>query len=334
MSIGPGPLEFSLPDPERQYSRVRLDAGLGTAGPRPELEWADGVWSVRVELPPVQRVEYGFEVTRTIADPANALGVESGFGPRSVLELPGYTPPTWLDRKVPEGTRVPVAVEIPGVTASLWSPTGLAPEDPAPLLLVHDGPEYASQGALPQYLGVLADDDGVGPVRALLATASPRMALYGALPAYADAVVDELLPAVREEVATGGVVAVGASLGALAALHTEWLHPGTFVAMLLQSGAFFTPETDPQERGMPVWAAVTEFVEIVHAEPRAAELPPVAITCGTHEENAANNLLMALRLREVGVEVTHTEVADLHNFTCWRDSLDPALRNLLVALRT
>lgn len=326
-----GAVVFRLPDPGHLYSRVRLDAGLGTAGPRPELAWEDGVWSVQVDLPPLHRVEYGFEVTRTIADPGGTAEVESGFGPRSVIELPGYEQPAWVGRVVEPGTSTALPIAVDGVTASLWSPALLDDADPAPLLLVHDGPDYADRGALTTYLGALAADGTPGPVRALLLSAEPRDRLYAADEEYADAVVAEILPTARLRVATTDVLALGASLGALAALHLEWQHPGTLAGMLLQSGSFFTPETDPQERGFPRWDAVTAFVDAVHAEPRAAELPPVAITCGTHEENAANNLLLALRLREVGVDVTHREIADLHNFTSWRDSLDPALRDLVRA---
>ena len=327
-----GDVMFRLADADRLYSRVRLDAGLGTAGERPELSWDDGVWSVQVALPPLHRVEYGFEVTRTIADPSQPLTIESGFGLRSALELPGYQPPAWVGRTAPTGTTESLTIDVDGVTASLWSPAELSDGAPAPLLLVHDGPDYADRGALTPYLAVLAEDGTPGPVRALLLRAEPRERLYAADEAYADAVVGEVLPAARLRVATTEVLALGASLGALAALHLEWQHPGTLAGMVLQSGSFFTPETDPQERGFPRWHEVTAFVDAVHAEPRAADLPPIAITCGTHEENAANNLLLALRMREVGVDVTHHEIADLHNFTSWRDCLDPALRDLLVAV--
>lgn len=323
-----GSVLFRLPDPEHAYGRVRLLAGLGTLDPRPDLTWSDGVWSARVALPPVHRLEYAFEVTQVLPDPHAAQRIDTLGGPRSVLEMPGYEPPGWLEREVPEGTEVPVAVDIPGVTARLWAPAGLQPDERAPLLLVHDGPGYAAEGGLTRYLAVLADDD-VAAVRALLLTADPRAELYGASDAYAAAIAEILLPAVTTAVSTGPVLGVGASLGALAVLHLEWRHPGTLAAMLLQSGAYFTPETDPQESGFPSWEPVTRFVAEVLTDERAALLPPVAITCGAHEENAANNALLAQRLRAAGVEVTTTEVADLHNMTCWRDSLDPALRDLL-----
>lgn len=326
-----GRLEFRLPDPDRRYARVRLDAGLGTAGVRPELAWAEGAWSVAMDLPPLHRVEYGFEVTMTVLDPANPASVDTGFGHRSVLELPTYAAPGWVDRDAPAGTTAALATGIEGVTAALWSPSDLDDDAEAPLVVVHDGPDYAERGMLTHYVAVLAAGDAAPPARALLLTAHPREMLYAASEEYAETLVTQLIPAARQRCAVGASIAVGASLGALAALHAQWRHPGTFDALLLQSGSFFTPETDPQESGFARWAEVTEFVSQVHSDDvAAAALPPIAITSGGHEENALNNRLLAQRLAEVGVAVTHTEVPDLHNFTCWRDALDPALRDLLM----
>lgn len=58
-------------------------------------------------------------------------------------------------------------------------------------------------------------------------------------------------------------VLMGASLGALAALYAEWNHPGTFAGLFLQSGSFFTLETDPQEAKFEYYAKVTGFVQQV-----------------------------------------------------------------------
>lgn len=329
--LADGRVLFRLPDPHRAYGRVRLVAGLGTLDPRPDLAWSDGVWSAPVELPPVHRLEYGFEVTQILTDPHGHGTIDSGFGHRSVLELPGYRAPDWLEREVPRGTEVPVAVEIPGVTARLWSPAGLDPGAMAPLLLVHDGTSPDDPGGPTRYLSVLVQDGAAPPMRVLLTTAHPRDVLYAACDEYADALVGTMLPSVAAIAPTGPVLAVGASLGALAVLHAEWRHPGTFAGMLLQSGAYFTPETDPQERGFTSWEPVTRFVAQVLSHDRAAALPPTVITCGAHEENAANNTLLARRLAEVGVESRYVETGGLHNATAWRDALHPGLRDLLAA---
>ena len=164
-------------------------------------------------------------------------------------------------------------------------------------------------------------------------------------------------------------VLMGQSLGALAALHAEWSYPGTFGGLLLQSGSFFTPELDAQESGYSHWGAVTGFVgEVLRAREaptssrpfdklrgregpfdrlRGREGPfdrlrgrgapfdklgdrvPVSVCFGSAEENAGNNRVMAAKLSELGYDVSTGSVRDGHNFTCWRDLLDPHLVDLL-----
>ena len=99
---------------------------------------------------------------------------------------------------------------------------------------------------------------------------------------------------------------------------------------MLQSGSFFTHELDPQESGFGYFDQVTGFVATVMAARRAAPRAPyVAMTCGTAEENVANNLAMRDHLRDVGLDVSWGEVRQGHTWTCWRDSLHPHLADLL-----
>ena len=63
---------------------------------------------------------------------------------------------------------------------------------------------------------------------------------------------------------------------------------------------------------------------------RHAENPlTVGMSCGSLEENVANNRDMAAALRRAGHHVTLHEVPDLHNYTAWRDALDPGLTDVL-----
>ena len=76
---------------------------------------------------------------------------------------------------------------------------------------------------------------------------------------------------------------------------------------------------------------MTGFVASVLAASRAAPgAPPITLTCGTAEENHANNLAMRDQLAAVGVETGWGEVRDGHTWTCWRDTLDPHLTDLLL----
>ncbi len=96
-------------------------------------------------------------------------------------------------------------------------------------------------------------------------------------------------------------------------------------ALFLQSGSFFTPELDPQERRFSRFGPVTRFVAELAQAVADPDPVPVAMTCGRLEENLANNRAMADTLRALAYGVSFREVADVHNFTAWRDALDPAL---------
>jgi enterochelin esterase family protein len=139
-----------------------------------------------------------------------------------------------------------------------------------------------------------------------------------------------VIPALQERFRTPPrLVLMGVSLGALAALHAEWAHPGTLAGLFLQSGSFFAPDTDPQEQGFEGFGAVTAFVSRVLRASSAPSTPAVAMTCGSAEENLANNRVMAARLAELGVAARLDESPDAHNFVSWRDMLDPHLTSLL-----
>ena len=210
----------------------------------------------------------------------------------------------------------------------LWQAPGV--DGPAPLLVVHDGPAYAGEGRLLDYLtrlaaGRLERAPGVG-VRALLLTAPDRDAWYSANGDYAAALA-EAVGEITTAWPTTFTVGAGASLGALAALHAQW-NLGLFDGLLLQSGSFFTPDTDPQEEQFAHWEAVVGFVSTVQDEVPARPLPPVAMTCGADEENIHNNRLMAARLAELA-DVGYVEAHAIHNFVAWRDALHPSLTELL-----
>ena len=98
---------------------------------------------------------------------------------------------------------------------------------------------------------------------------------------------------------------------------------------MLQSSSFFTPELDPQESDFSGFAAVTEFVAGVHAAESDPEPVPTVLTCGTVEENLANNRLMAESLDRLGYPVRLVTVRDAHNYTAWRDALHPYLTELV-----
>jgi enterochelin esterase-like enzyme len=336
---------------EEEPDGVRLwsDFDLGDTS----FQRVDGGWELRLprkKLPPVDRLEYLFEVTKggetaSVLDPGNPLKVGGAFGDHSWLSL-GYQPPAWLDVQPVPGSRQRLTVTdtpVGDVEVEIWSPAGTEPSDKLPLLLSHDGPEMDNLGELTRYIGAMIAlrqaqgtsgpqvARGLPPMRVGLLAPGSRDERYAANPAYADALCQHVLPAVLDVAPTDGQppVLMGQSLGAVAALHAEWTHPGTFAGLFLESGSFFTPELDAQESGYAHWKPVTTFVAAVLQAAEAPSTPPSTIGFGTAEENAANNRQLAAKLAALGCPVSVGEVRDGHTFTCWRDLLDPHLTDLL-----
>ena len=94
-------------------------------------------------------------------------------------------------------------------------------------------------------------------------------------------------------------------------------------------GSFFQVRHDDAESGYRYFFRISRLVQAV-LDMREAEHPlVVGMTCGALEENAANNRdALASALRRDATLTLH-EVADLHNYTAWRDSLDPCLTDVL-----
>ncbi len=342
--------QFRLADPGRRLAAVRLWQEVGVPADRLDLTWCDGLWRLDLPRPPVPRMEYLFELTHPdgcrelVPDPANPQRVATAFGDHSVVTFPGYVAPAWLGIAVPDGDCEPfeVAATTLGrpVTGTLWTAPGLVPSDAAPLLVVHDGPEYDALAGLTRYLAACVADGAVPPLRAALLDPGDRDRWYAAHPGYAAALAGRVLPALRARHPVTVVVGAGTSLGALAWLDAHRRHPDVADGLFLQSGSFFTPELDPQESWFPGFCAIVTTVRAVHTGeppgpasgapgPPAVRRLPVAMTCGTVEENLANNRLLAASLAAQGYPVTLTEVRDAHNYTAWRDAFDPDLARLV-----
>lgn len=332
-------VRFRFSPTDAGVTGVVLQCDRGVPGGREFRRDGDGAgWVLDVPRPALKRIEYRYAVERgddieVVTDPANPVTVRTAFGDRSVMEMPGYSAPWWLGapsvpgRLDPHTLRGETTHEVP---VTVWTPTELADDTPAPLLLVHDGPEYDLLAGVTAYSGALVAAGHLPPHRVALAHPVIRDAWYSGSPQYLRTIAAAGLDGLEERYAVRGpVVVAGASLGGLTALLLGLLAAPRVGGVFAQSGSFFQVRHDDAESGYRYFGRISRLVQSV-LDMREAEHPlVVGMTCGALEENAVNNRDMAASLRRAGHDVTLDEVADLHNYTAWRDALDPCLTDVL-----
>jgi enterochelin esterase-like enzyme len=342
-------LAFRAPAADIREVRLRAEAFKRGDPPAFRRRGRTRTWELRLARPDgLARLEYQLEVVRAdgttewLTDPANPRRATGPFGDRSVLEFDDYAPPAWVDDdEAPPGTLEPISLRSrllrTDVSGLLWSAHGADEAAALPLLVVHDGPEYAEHASLLRLFDSAIAELELRPFRAaLLAPPLDRNETYSASTRYANALARELVPELTRLTSApdlpGARVGMGSSLGALAAFHAHRLHRHLFGGLFLQSGSFFRRGTDAQERPFKRFERISRFVGGVL---RAASAPvpiPVAMTCGHREENLANNRVLRDALARQRYDVRLHEHHDLHNWVSWRDTFHPHLIGLLERL--
>jgi enterochelin esterase-like enzyme len=338
--VGDGVVDFTVTD--RSLKTVALLHELERPR-RIEFARARQSFTLRYPRPAVDRFEYLLELTtrararRVVPDPTNPLRAPGPFGDKSVVEFPEYEAPEWtLDGQAPAGDLRELTLESVRLRTTirtlLWSPEDADPERPLPLLVVHDGPDYGEYARLLRLLAHLVEYGETPEFRALLLPpGKTRDELYSASARYASALAADLIPHARTHAAFDRPpVLLGASLGALAALHAHVRHPGLLGGLFLQSGSFFRRRYDSHESGFGRFGRIARFVGEVHGRSVFAPAVPTVVTCGTGEENLANNRALAAALERRGWDVHTVWNRDAHNWTAWRDVLHPHLATLLL----
>jgi enterochelin esterase-like enzyme len=339
---------LTLPDHRGAFRAVALRHEL--RGPRTVAftrERPRDPWRLTFPRPEADRVEYLLEVTRragsteVMPDPGNPLRAAGPFGEKSVIEFPGYEEPEWVsDDDTVQGELRALPLESSRLRerfdALLWSAADTDPARPLPLLVVHDGPEYADYSSLLRLLDHLVDFGEIPELRAVLLPPPPdRNEAYSASARYANALAADLMPAIREQAPTSTPpVLMGASLGALAALHAHFRNPGLAGGLFLQSGSFFRRRFDSHEEGFSRFARIARFVGQVHGSTGFVQPVPTKITCGRAEENFDNNIALSGALVRRRFDVRNAWSRDAHNWISWRDVLHPHLADLLLRVWT
>ena len=227
-SVDGDTVAFRCPDPDRRLRGVRLQQDVRLPGDRLDFVRSQDDWVLTVPRPDVDRMEYAFELqhrgggSEWVTDPGNPERVRGAFGDKSVLLMPEYVAPAWTSATPPRGTTTSVKLPSRGlqqdVPAVLWSSLGLADDVEAPLLVVHDGPEYDALAGLTLFLDAMVDERRLPPLRAALLAPVDRDEHYSASATYGRALALGLVPGLRRAAPTTVVVGMGASLGGLGML--------------------------------------------------------------------------------------------------------------------
>jgi len=293
------------------------------------------VWTASLEIPANARFDYKLAVSshgrqRLKLDPLNPERAPNPWGFNSELRGTSYMAPAWarLEDGVPRGkvSRHEFNSAIFGEARAvhLYRP---AVGGATALLVVHDGDDYLEFARFATVLDNLIDGGDIPPVAAVLCGPVDRLGEYRANKAHAAFIVDEVLPRARVETGTDSVIAMGASLGGVASLHTAWVHPNVFDGLILQAGSFVDRLGGPFHRG-PVFAPVVKFMRNFMARPGV--LPErIHLSCGRYDGLINEARSMAEMLSARGVEVGLTELAAGHDWRAWRDLLRPGLVHVL-----
>ena len=337
---------FFVPDEHLELREVQLIQELQRPrlGPPFRLNEDTKTWELRFPRPAVDRMEYMFylhhddDSEASINDPANPHVAPGPFGAKSVIEFPGYRAPAWIhEEDVVTDEILDTEIRSRTLRAELhtqvWTPEGHESDEPLPLLVAHDGPEYNKISDLLRFLRHKIVAGELPPFRVGLVAPVDRDQIYSASAAYARAFSYEILPALeRLAPAPHGRsqrIGMGASLGGLAMLHIHRVNPATFGGLFLQSGSFFRQRYDKQESSFPRFGRISRFMGRVLTASQWQHPIPIAMTCGTVEENLANNRATFKALRSQDYPVTLHENRDAHNWVGWRDTFDPHLSDLL-----
>ena len=299
---------------------------------------ATDLWFLELDIPERSRIEYKIErvagsTREWLMDPLNPRTARDPFGSNSVCHGEGYETPAWVrpDPEARAGEIVDLRVRsrsLGGVRrVHVYLPARFRRQRRYPLLVVHDGRDYLEYADMRTVLDNLIHRLEIPPAIVALSEPRERHLEYAAEPRHADFLSHELLPKLE---ARFPIVSrpshralVGASFGAVAALHAAWRSPGLWGRLLLQSGSFAFSDIGEHRRG-PMFDPVVDFVNEFRDRPvRPAD--KVFVSCGVYESLIYENRSLVPLLQATGMEVRYVEARDGHNWENWRDRLRPGL---------
>ena len=331
--VDQGRVTFRLADPGDGLAGVRLFTDRGFPATRDRFAREGDGWALTIDAPALDRFEYAFELelegggSALVTDDANPRRAPGAFGEKSVVELPGYAAPAWLDASRANGRTdgLTVASSTMGadVDVAVWRPEDAPDGEPLDLLVAHDGPEL---DALARLTGYAASQIAVGRLprhRVALLAPGERDQWYSASALYARTLATQVMPAIGNAVAVRRVGRHGREPRRAGdaprppPLPRAVQRPVPAVRELLRASL---RRPGGGLRALPARSCAT--CARCCASARASRCRS-SLTCGALEENVHNNRLMARALAARGWPAALHEGRDLHNFTAWRDVFDP-----------
>ena len=312
-------------------------SGFDTAQPLQALTGTD-LWATTIDLPPGSRIEYKFEVIaggqrHLVVDPLNPVLAHDPFGANSVCQGSGYERPAWTlhDPEARRGGLETIHLDSAALgdrrEVDIYLPARFRRNRRYPLLVVHDGHDYLRYADLHTVLDNLIHYLEIPQLIVALTQSPDRLREYAADDRHAAFVADDLLPHLSanypllDDRAARGIM--GASFGAVAALHAAWRTPDLFGCLLLQSGSFAFSDIGRHNRG-PVFDPVARFMNGFRENPGDLS-GKIYMSCGIYESLIYENRSLLPRLQAEGLDVRFEEARDAHNWENWRDRLRSGL---------
>jgi enterochelin esterase family protein len=313
--------------------------GLTAAQPLTRLDGTN-LWALTIDLPERSRMEYKLEVEqygqkRLVQDPLNPHLARDPYGANSVVYGAGYAPPEWtrFDPEARQGELVEhwIQSDVFGRRPfQVYLPARFRRTRRYPLLVAHDGADYMRYAGFKTVLDNLVHALEIPPLVVAMIQSPDRLHEYAADERHARFLATELVPLLEREYPLVGKPSaralLGASFGAVAALHAAWKYPRTFDLLCLQSGSFVFTDIGDHQRG-PLFDPVVKWVnEFRHAPGRPSE--KLYVSCGKYESLIYYNRSLVPLLQRTGMQVSFTEAPDGHNWENWRDRLREGLSTL------
>lgn len=320
----PGPSPLLSPEGARflwhgEANSVRLAGDMTDWKPTLELARIPGtdLWHLAWPSPADARVDYKLVVDgRWILDPLNPLTCEGGFGPNSELRMPGAQEAPELDATGLPPATIHAHEGIGGDprTVKVLLPPGYRPDTPRPALLVHDGHEFISLGALARVIAWLAanEPDLVLPICVCVPPVDRTLEYAGwKRTDFMNWLTDSVIPFVesRYAVAPGrSWGSLGASNGGNISLELALAHPERIGAVIALS-----PYVSP---------------EVMEGFSKLPEAPALYLNWGSYDIQRLLPIIDEFVATLDGAGIPHSGgvLNEGHSWGLWRATVDEGLR--------